>query len=106
VTTTPTQALLLVNGPWTLGRAHQFAARLQHERPEALVDRVEHAFWLTLSRPPTRDELVESVQFLMRQSARFESEPGATRAPAQARHEALFDFCHALLNANAFLYVD
>jgi hypothetical protein len=106
VTTTPTQALLLVNGPWTLDRAHQFAARLQHERPEALVDRVEHAFWLTLSRPPTRDELVESVQFLMRQSARFESEPGATRAPAQARHEALFDFCHALLNANAFLYVD
>jgi hypothetical protein len=106
VTTTATQALLLVNGAWTLDRAGRFAARLEAERPGSFVERVERGFWLALARPPTRDELIESVAFVKQQAKTFEAEPGGTRAPAEVQRAALLDFCHALLNTNAFLYVD
>ncbi len=54
-TTTPTQALLLINGGWTRDRA------------EALVNTapdVEDAWWRVFGRPPRVDELARGSEFL------------------------------------------
>ncbi len=61
-TTTPTQALLMINGQWTLARAAAFARRLgKLSDPEV---QVHTAFELALGRAPTPRELTMSVEFL------------------------------------------
>jgi hypothetical protein len=90
-TVTPTQALLLVNGPWSLARASRFAARLSREHPDNIAAQVDRGFRLAFGRPPTDDERADALAFLDR--------PGGAEAN-------LIDFCHALLNANEFLTVD
>jgi hypothetical protein len=82
-TTTPTQALSLLNGAWSAGRAEAIAARLRDESGTALVDR---AYRLVLGRPPDDFERTAALRFL--------------------RNQALVDFCHVLLNSNELIYVD
>jgi len=105
-TTTATQALLLMNGAWTLARARAFAARLERLEPISAddQDRVVLAYRLALGRPPQADELAQAVAFLDRQ-AHLTQSPGA-RSEATAGQIALADFCHVLLNSNEFFYID
>ncbi|MGE3822381.1 MAG: DUF1553 domain-containing protein, partial [Isosphaeraceae bacterium] len=95
-TVTPVQALLMINGKWTLGRARALADRL---RREADTDeaRVDLAYRLAFGRPPESTEPTEALTFLQDQ---------AERASGQTDGDALVDFCHALLNSSEFLYVD
>ncbi len=99
-TTTATQALLLINGEWTLARAKELANRLERMVPgtDCEQSRVELAYWLTYGRAASGDEIAQAMAFIDQQSRRV---PGG-----MAGHVALVDFCHALLNSNEFLYVD
>ncbi len=54
-TTTPTQALLMLNGDWTLTRAQKLAAR---------VSSVEEAWQYALGRPPTAKEIEAAASFI------------------------------------------
>ena len=54
-TTTPTQALLLVNGDWPLARAQKLATR---------VNSVEEAWQYALGRPPTAKEIEMAASFI------------------------------------------
>jgi mono/diheme cytochrome c family protein len=76
-TTTPTQALLLINSPFMLAQARAFAERLRKEHP---VDeaRVEAAFRLAFGRPPTSLERAEALAFLAEQAKRINPKPDAT----------------------------
>lgn len=85
-TTTPLQALSLMNNSFTLRMADHFAERLTRERPADIEQQVERAFELAFGRPPSGDELRESVGFV--------SERG------------LATFCRVLFNSNGFLYVN
>lgn len=90
-TTTPTQSLLLINSPAILQRAHAMANRLrkaEHADDEQLIDA---ALRLTFGRHATTADRQRFAAFLR---------TGKDRAAA------LVDFCHVLLNANEFLYVD
>ena len=89
-TTTVTQTLLLINGPWALDRAKAFAARLERDAPDDDRARVALAYRLALAREPDADEVADGVAFLGRGD----------------RREALADYCHVLLNSSEFLYVD
>jgi hypothetical protein len=85
VTTTATQSLLMLNGEWMLARAAAFACRLECAETSDAA-RVKLAYQLSFSRAPTDRELAEAMNFI---------------------HETkLENFCHALLNANEFVYVD
>ena len=85
VTTTATQSLLMLNGEWMLARAVAFACRLECAETSDAA-RVKLAYQLSFSRAPTDRELAEAMNFI---------------------HESkLENFCHALLNANEFVYVD
>jgi hypothetical protein len=105
-TTTAMQALLLINGDWTLARGEAFAARLEREVPAGDDDRgrIALAYRLAVGRLPEPDEAAEGLSFLSRQSD-FPVSTGK-RSNSAGRHAALVDFCHVLLNSNEFLYLE
>ncbi|HET6407184.1 MAG TPA: PSD1 and planctomycete cytochrome C domain-containing protein, partial [Chthoniobacteraceae bacterium] len=65
-TTTPTQALLMVNGDWPLARARKLASR-------ALS--IEDAWEYVLGRPPTEKEMETAAGFLKNRAETPESAP-------------------------------
>jgi hypothetical protein len=80
------QALELLNGTLANDLAETFARRLRREAGPDPVRQVERAFRLAAGRPPTPRESALGVRFLKDQPAR--------------------EFALAVLNLNAFLYVD
>lgn len=111
VTTAPTQSLMMINGAWTLKRAEAFANRLLDLPDQTDADRVRHAFRLAYARSPDSDEVAAALSFLRGPSPNGDDLAAAglpcddgTEAPVD--RAAWVDFCHVLLNANEFLYVD
>ncbi len=85
-TTTPLQALSLLNHSFTLRMADAFAKRLEREAGMESGQQIQQAFELTTGSPPTAGQLAASQQFVQK--------------------HGLSPFCRVLLNSNAFLYVD
>jgi hypothetical protein len=85
-TTTPLQALSLLNSSFTLRMADHFAERLERDRPGDLAQQIDRAFQLACGRQASAAELAASRPFI-------------------AEH-GLPAFCRVLLNTNGFLYVD
>jgi mono/diheme cytochrome c family protein len=75
VTTTPLQALLMVNGPFGLARANAMARRLQHSGSEDEVQQVRSAYRLAYGREPSADELRAAVAFLRHQASLVKPSP-------------------------------
>jgi hypothetical protein len=86
VTTTPLQALALLNNALVLRQAAHFAERLQREAGADVGQQIARAYWLAYSRPPRDDE----------------------RAAAErvVQEHGLAALTRAILNSNEFLYVD
>jgi hypothetical protein len=85
VTTTPLQALGLMNGSFVQRNAAHLADRARREAGEDPAAAIRHAYRLTLGRPPSATE--------------------ETRALAAARERSLTNVCWALLNSTEFVYV-
>ncbi len=85
VSTTPLQALNLLNSSFIMQQADFFAERLQKEAGANFNSQIRRAFALALQREPTREEIVASKKFI--------------------RDEGLPMFCRAILNANEFVYI-
>ncbi len=83
--TTPLQALNLLNSEFVLQQAEFFAERLKREQGDDLMMQVRRAFELAFGRDPRDEELMTSRKFV--------------------EAEGLTMFCRALLNANEFVYV-
>jgi hypothetical protein len=85
VTTTPLQALALLNNSFTLRMAERLAARVAREADG--VDRqLSRLYDLAYNRTPQAEELAEAKAFV-------------------GRH-GLIAFCRVIFNSNEFLYVD
>lgn len=95
VTTTPIQALALINGKWALKRAEKFADYLDKAGSISKEERITLAFQRALGRSPQADELTQARAFLA-------LDPGHARE----RRDAWIDFCHVLLNTNEFIYIN
>jgi hypothetical protein len=114
VTTSPVQALHLLNGEPSLKWAKYFAARVLISGAETREAQVATAFHLAFSRPPTRSEIKTVAEFLDRQEEILQTRhrageeialpPGDLGRTAIPRAAALVDLCHALINANEFVY--
>ncbi|MCU0879711.1 MAG: DUF1553 domain-containing protein, partial [Pirellulaceae bacterium] len=85
-TTTPLQALALMNNSFTLRMADHFAERLAAERPDNIEGQVARGFELAYGRAPQEEELSAAVGFV--------------------REHRLPAFCRILLNTNGFLYLE
>jgi hypothetical protein len=115
-TTTPTQALVLLNDQWPLERAKALAQRLLDGGAVSESDLVRGAFLAAFSRSPDERELALGTAFLRAQAEGIRKQPGGgQKAPAPPRvpgdferplAAALVDYCHALFNANEFMYID
>jgi Protein of unknown function (DUF1553)/Protein of unknown function (DUF1549) len=86
VTTTPVQALSLLNNAFMRRAADAFASRLKREAGDKAAAQVALAYRLAFSRSPDDGERDRAKQFV----AKF----------------GLSEFCLVLMNANEFLYVD
>ncbi len=93
-TTTAPQALTLFNSEFSQQIARAVAAKVAQAASDPAAQ-VTEATWLCLSRPPTEAELALGVRFLADHTAHTGS-----------ADETLADYCLALINANAFCYVD
>jgi hypothetical protein len=99
--TTPAQALMLMNGEWSLGRAQALAERIAGEMGSAPAElKVGRAYRLCLGRYPAPDELQRSLALL------DEVASGLAPGGEGSRPNPLASLCHVLLNANEFLYID
>lgn len=105
--TTPTQALALMNGSFLAAQAQHMSDRVAkecaHQSGRDDESTVERAYLLSLQRTPSALERSATMAFLITQRSRYEG-TGKTR-PASARL-TLADLCLALLSTNEFAYVD
>jgi Protein of unknown function (DUF1549)/Protein of unknown function (DUF1553)/Planctomycete cytochrome C len=97
-TTVAPQALLLMNNPHVRAWARGLAARIgkDHRTPEAAI---RQAYRQALSRDPTPVEVAEGVAFVKSQEASY-------KGKAEAREQALADFCQVVMCLNEFMYVE
>jgi hypothetical protein len=84
-TTTPIQALGLMNDGFIQREAKAFAERLVRDAGKSTKAQIQRAWRLSLSRPPRKDE--------------------TTRAAALAQEHGMESVCWVLLNSSEFLYV-
>ncbi len=84
--TTPLQALNLLNSEFILRQAEFFAARLEHEAGKNVNRQIRLAFDLSYNRRPSADE--------------------TSRARALIARHGLAVFCRALFNSNEFLFLE
>ncbi len=116
-TTVAPQALMLLNSELVLGYAQAFAGRLLFDNPHAeLEPLIKSAYRLAFAREATEDDLEAATGFIAHQQSLIESEHAAGQPLLLPRGfpkfldptlgAAITDFCHALMNANEFVYVD
>jgi len=100
--TTPLQALYLMNDSFIHARARDFARRVLAERSED-VAQIERAYVLLFGRPPTAAEVAAGTGYLTRVGEKLRSGGvSADQVPAKA-WESL---SRALFLSNEFVYVD
>jgi hypothetical protein len=108
-TVTP-QALMLMNSPFILDHARDFAGRVRREAGDEPRAQVHCAWRLAFGREPAEGEAKDALAFLAAQAEQFRAHPPAQDAKAAAKpepqQEALASWCQALLSTNEFLYVD
>jgi mono/diheme cytochrome c family protein len=86
VTTTPLQALALLNGSFVLRMAEQFAARVEREAGDDATRQASLAYHLAFGRAPADQELTEAAAIVER--------------------HGLAVLARAMFNSNEFLFVD
>ena len=84
-TTSPLQALTLLNHQFTLDMAEALAARVKQETPNNEAAQIRRAFALALQRQPSQAEESAALQLIAKHGWRA--------------------FCRALLNANELIYL-
>ena len=97
-TTTPTQALLMINGKYSLARARKMAERVLAVSSD-VDENIRHAIELTWGRPPTDEEASLGRSYVCRVRENAD-------ASSEMDRERFAEFCHVLINSNEFLYVD
>ena len=116
VTTSPIQALHLFNSKMTLEWAQHLAGRVILTAGTNREQQVETAYQLAFGRKPDIAERQTASLFLANQRAIItDRSPGENEPPLPlglpTRHNdadaaALVDFCHTLINANEFVYLN
>jgi hypothetical protein len=116
VTTSPIQALHLLNDRLTLAWAQSFAGRVLDCAGDTFDRQIETAFLLAYARKPDQQEKQIAREFfrnhvkILAERAQSSEElalpPGLSASADPLHAAALVDFCHMLINANEFVYVN
>jgi hypothetical protein len=114
MTTSPVQALTLLNSQLSLDWARAFAGRVVEGAGLQTGAQITLAYQLAFSRSPTEREAATGRRFLADQRSLVAERHAAGEPLALPRPNlldpvdgaALVDFCHMLLNANEFVYLN
>ncbi len=112
VTTSPLQALTLLNSHLTLDWARSLAERVRRAAGGDEARQVETAFRLAFGRAPDAAERQMATEFLRAQGGMLAEPAGRGGAGVGAgaaetgAGSALADLCHTLINANEFVYAN
>ncbi len=94
----PAQALTLMNDPFVVQQAGQWAQQVLRDGGTTADERIESLYAVAFSRPPTDHERHVGREFLEQQAARH----GTT-----ADDERVWtDLCHVLINVKEFIFID
>jgi hypothetical protein len=96
ISTVAPQALAMINSVEVRNWASDLAKRAKPSPATTMEQALDAAYQIAYSRLPRADERVEMLGFIERQ----------TKARAGKADTAFQDFCHLLLCANEFVYVD
>jgi len=103
-TTVASQALNMMNDALVQQLAGAFARRVDKEAGADPARRIERAYWIAFSRPPTTEERTIGLRALAELTRSWANHGRAGREDPAVR--ALATFCHALLNSAAFVTID
>ena len=93
------QALAMINSPFVCSLATQFSQRVHPDEKSKIEDAVYQAYLLALSRQATSEKLTAMTAFIQSQVEARNGNPAAVQL-------AVRNFCHLLLCANEFIYID
>ncbi len=105
ISATPLQSLTLINSEFLTDSAGRLADRVKSLSGElaSTAQRIETAYWLTLSRSPSPSEVAAAKKHLDHLVQLYRESGGRQR---DVQQRALENFVHMLLCSNEFLYVD
>lgn len=119
ITTSPLQALTLLNSKLMLEWSEHFANRVMTDAGTNTHAQIERAFQIAYCRAPDAFEKKLALNFIEKQSAIVRDRIAAgekvalpcdsfqtTTPHEQARAAAFVDFCHMLMNSNEFVYMN
>jgi hypothetical protein len=114
LTTSPVQALMLLNSSMVLDWARAFASRVAQAAGTSPREQIVVAYRLAYSRAPGPDEMKLALDFFRRHGeiiAERAANGGKLALPAALPEgvgpigaATLVDFCHMLINSNEFVY--
>lgn len=114
VTTSPLQALMMLNSSMTIGWAQAFAGRVLKQTGADPAAQIRAAYQLAYARPPRAAERAAALEFFDRHRAilaKRAADGGKLALPPErparvndVTAATLVDFCHTLLNSNEFVY--
>jgi hypothetical protein len=101
ISTTPIQALYLMNNGFVYEQAGRFAERINRSGNDA--DRIDRAYRLAVSRPATDEEIQQANDYIAQVTEALKQ----TDLPAdQHTKVAVSSFCRVLFSSNEFLFVE
>ncbi|HJQ81751.1 MAG TPA: PSD1 and planctomycete cytochrome C domain-containing protein [Lacipirellulaceae bacterium] len=100
--TTPLQALYLMNDPFLHEQARRVAERIMHHAPDD-ERRTAYAYELLLARPPMVDEQTQAKKFLEKARKLLQNNKSAV---ADLEVEAWSAYVRSLFRLNEFVYLD
>ena len=116
MTTTPSQALMLLNNKLTLTWARHLAGRVLKQAGDDRQEIIDAAFRLAYGRHAAPEEMKTIGDFLDRQTALISERVASGQKlalpeplpgkPSPAEAAAVVDFCHVLMNSNEFVYTN
>lgn len=102
LSTTPLQALYLMNNPFVHEQADQLAIRVGMAF-DTMPERVDYTFRLAYGRPAKPEEIKEALAYLEQAKVNLQK----LKIPSEKyTRMALASYCHVILSSDEFLYVD
>ncbi|MFL5243334.1 MAG: PSD1 and planctomycete cytochrome C domain-containing protein [Gemmataceae bacterium] len=97
VSNVPAQALALMNNPFVIQQASVWAKRVLSEKDLTPTQRIKSMYLSAFGREPSEAEIGDALEFLADQAKEY----GNDQDP-----RAWTDFCHVMMNAKEFIFIN
>ena len=101
VSNVPAQALILMNDPFVMEQARNWAKSLLAGGESNPEQRITRMYLQAFGREPTSDETSQALAFLTQQGAEY----GLSAEQSQADERTWSDLCHVMYNVKEFVFV-